>query len=373
MNRLVLIGNGFDLAHGMKTSYNDFMTDYLREAFRGVFNGNNFNDELISVFYDRSGWKLVMNGNEVDSWNLNDFINHLTSSTRNELRVSMKAKSKFAEYLFKHCKKFNWVDIENVYYDLLCDLTSKNKLSDIQQLNQDLEFLKTLLKNYLLKVEKHFVENDADEFFRSDFVEQITNISTLSVQERKNLRIEGISEKPESILFLNFNYTDTIHEYIPKINEIISSCEVINIHGKLNKDDNPIIFGYGDESETNFGLLEKYDECLTYVKTYWYSRTNNYRKFLDFVNCGNFDVYVLGHSCGLSDKTLLSEVFNNENCRKIKLLTYLKDPSRPSAIDNTDYISKTYQIGRIFENKGEMRNKLIPYSPADVLRLRRRN
>ncbi|PKG44332.1 AbiH family protein, partial [Psychroflexus sp. MES1-P1E] len=24
MNRIVLIGNGFDLAHGMKTSYKDF-------------------------------------------------------------------------------------------------------------------------------------------------------------------------------------------------------------------------------------------------------------------------------------------------------------------------------------------------------------
>nr|WP_081927679.1 AbiH family protein [Nonlabens ulvanivorans] len=30
MNRIVLIGNGFDLAHGMKTSYNDFI-EYLWE------------------------------------------------------------------------------------------------------------------------------------------------------------------------------------------------------------------------------------------------------------------------------------------------------------------------------------------------------
>ena len=30
MNRLVIIGNGFDLAHGLKTSYNDFL-DFLWE------------------------------------------------------------------------------------------------------------------------------------------------------------------------------------------------------------------------------------------------------------------------------------------------------------------------------------------------------
>ena len=28
MNRLILIGNGFDLAHGLKTSYNDFINWY---------------------------------------------------------------------------------------------------------------------------------------------------------------------------------------------------------------------------------------------------------------------------------------------------------------------------------------------------------
>lgn len=31
MNRLVIIGNGFDLAHGLKTSYKDFIRWYLNE------------------------------------------------------------------------------------------------------------------------------------------------------------------------------------------------------------------------------------------------------------------------------------------------------------------------------------------------------
>ena len=29
MNRLVIIGNGFDLAHGLKTSYGDFINYYI--------------------------------------------------------------------------------------------------------------------------------------------------------------------------------------------------------------------------------------------------------------------------------------------------------------------------------------------------------
>ncbi|MFW2135979.1 AbiH family protein [Chryseobacterium sp. TY4] len=370
MNRLVLIGNGFDLAHGMKTSYHDFILNYLKEAFRGVFKGNNYEDNLIKVYYDRAGWKLIMNGNEVDSWTLQNFIDHFEPENRRENRVVLQSKSILIQYLFDHCKQYDWVDIENVFYLLLCKFASKNQLNEIMRLNQDLEFLKELLKEYLVKVENDFVKNDSEKFRRKDFVEQITSISTLSVQERKYLGIEELNNRPESILFLNFNYTDTIHEYFERIREKINNCYVINIHGKLNESNNPIIFGYGDESETNFSLLEKYDECLTYVKTYWYSRTNNYRKFLDFVNSGNFDVFVLGHSCGLSDKTLLSEVFNNKNCRKIRLLTYVKDRNKDVTIDNTDYISKTYQIGRVFQNKEEMRDKLIPFMPSDVIAIK---
>lgn len=34
MNRLILIGNGFDLAHGLKISYKDFIFWYLDECFK---------------------------------------------------------------------------------------------------------------------------------------------------------------------------------------------------------------------------------------------------------------------------------------------------------------------------------------------------
>ncbi|MCL2062765.1 MAG: bacteriophage abortive infection AbiH family protein [Candidatus Cloacimonetes bacterium] len=33
MNRIILIGNGFDFAHGLKTSYNDFI-DYFWDKMR---------------------------------------------------------------------------------------------------------------------------------------------------------------------------------------------------------------------------------------------------------------------------------------------------------------------------------------------------
>jgi len=69
MNRIILIGNGFDLAHGLKTSYKNFIDDFwnkktalLMEIFRkksilGVVS----NDLLVKT---QSGYKY--NDNEIN-------------------------------------------------------------------------------------------------------------------------------------------------------------------------------------------------------------------------------------------------------------------------------------------------------------------
>lgn len=38
MNRIILIGNGFDLAHGLKTSYRDFIDDYWKTFIKEARN-----------------------------------------------------------------------------------------------------------------------------------------------------------------------------------------------------------------------------------------------------------------------------------------------------------------------------------------------
>ena len=37
LNRLVILGNGFDLSLGMKTSYKDFLYDYLRNTLVKIY------------------------------------------------------------------------------------------------------------------------------------------------------------------------------------------------------------------------------------------------------------------------------------------------------------------------------------------------
>lgn len=50
MNRLVIIGNGFDLAHGLKTSYKDFIRWYLDDFFNKLINNDcEFSDILLDI------------------------------------------------------------------------------------------------------------------------------------------------------------------------------------------------------------------------------------------------------------------------------------------------------------------------------------
>ena len=121
-----------------------------------------------------------------------------------------------------------------------------------------------------------------------------------------------------------------------------SRCKVNYIHGRLNDKDNPVIFGYGDESDSYYEKMEKLneDEFLKHLKSNNYHRTSNYRNLFKFLGSDKFNVYVMGHSCGLSDKVLLSSIFEHQNLNEIKLFYYQKDEN------NNDYLEKTQQLAR---------------------------
>ena len=56
MNRIILIGNGFDLAHGLPTSYGNFI-DWYWEQWKIHLENNNqtYTESPLLKFYNRSG------------------------------------------------------------------------------------------------------------------------------------------------------------------------------------------------------------------------------------------------------------------------------------------------------------------------------
>ncbi|ALR29115.1 hypothetical protein ATE47_00490 [Chryseobacterium sp. IHB B 17019] len=401
MNRLILIGNGFDIAHKIKTSYKDFILDYLKNAFSSARDNAVYEDQFLKIRKNNYFNRQLNTNPYISSWELKNFYDYIEQESgmsvfignipTNDYReqtpqyeYTLKIKSRIMSILLSSCKEYNWVDIENEYYKILCEFSSENKEKEIVELNDSFQLLQNLLYNYLVRIEEEYLSNKYDvskSKLINQLLEPIEHNAAPKVQKGFSITVTGDTPKnnttktvkkpkPNSILFLNFNYTSTIESYIKEIQKTVPNTDVIYIHGKLNNINNPMIFGYGDEEETNFEVLEKYDECLKYVKTYWYLRTNNYENFLKFIDSDEFEVYIMGHSCGMSDKTMLSSIFNNPNCKKIKALTYDKSfGSKDLTIDTTDYIEKTYQIGRLFKNKADLRKKLIPFETKDLLKI----
>jgi hypothetical protein len=128
----------------------------------------------------------------------------------------------------------------------------------------------------------------------------------------------------------------------------------MNIHGNVNDSENPIIFGYGDDLHSRYKELEdeENDELLKNIKSFYYTNTYDYQELIDFIVPQNYEVYVVGHSCGLSDRTLLKTIFEHENCVLIKIYTHK---------GKEEYFQKNIAVSRHCENKPNVRRKIVPF------------
>ena len=165
------------------------------------------------------------------------------------------------------------------------------------------------------------------------------------------------NEDPKTSLILNFNYTDTIYKYTDD-----SRIRVNFIHGKINDSANPIIFGFGDELDSDYKKIEEAKEkgFLDYMKSFGYSKNSNYHNLIRFISSDNYQVYILGHSCGLSDRTMLNMIFEHDNCKSIKIFYH-------GTSEKNNHTELTQEISRHFHNEGKMRERIVPLDNYDSL------
>lgn len=225
------------------------------------------------------------------------------------------------------------------------------------EINEGLEFLKSELEKYLSEVVNIIPKV-------SDNIESIQEIVSkgITIPLKNNLKTQNIYLH-SYIHVLNFNYTNTINSYIPDNLEYNEYLKINNIHGQLYDPNNPIIFGYGYDSDNHYKLLEelKDNRFLNHVKSFDYLKTNNYRRLLEFVNQTHYDVIIMGHSCGLSDRVLLKTIFEHQHCMNIKIYYHKIDE-----IQN-DYFFKTQEISRHFDDKLKFRSRIVPFLESKPL------
>jgi len=360
INRLILIGNGFDLAHGMKTGYKDFIVGYFRKCLeeakinftpsRETTSKKIFDDELLRISINpfRQADKPIIS--DMDSFDKIKKLFNLEGVLNNQKPISYSIKSEFLSSLVNNLFSKNWVDIENYYYNQMIKIiyptrSPHNPRGDVDfkkltKLNKDFELIKLELADYLKTIH---TSRTIDGLIESIYEEPLKiPHSAYPVASLGN------------VMFLNFNYTSTPELYRKE------KTDIIYIHGELDDSKhNPIIFGYGDERDESYNKLEKANnpDVFTHIKSFDYFKTNNYARLLAFLEAP-FDLYIMGHSCGLSDRTLLSTIFEHDNCRLIKIFYY----------ENLErYRETTYEMSRHFTSKAEMRRKVINFKDCSPM------
>ncbi|MEP7375882.1 MAG: AbiH family protein [Chitinophagaceae bacterium] len=330
LNRIVLIGNGFDLAHGLPTTYRDFIDWYMREAFDCFRKGTSYNDKLVELKYKYAG--------SITQFRPAKTLEEVVQMMASNSYQSINYKSKFFEHLIQLFYSGSWVNIEREYYQQLIKIfdNEPSTIEAIKLLNTEFDFMIEKLADFF-----KIVNAQMGDYKKLNFGGKNTNISKAFAQN---------AVAPVS--FINFNYTDTLitHNYAYE-------HEVIYIHGRAAQmENNPIIFGYGDETDSNYQKLENHgdDNCLNHIKSFAYLKTENYQKVMSLIDSDPYVVYIVGHSCGLSDRILLSEIFEHKNCNRIEIFYH----QRPDRSDNFKEI--TQEISRHFKpaNKGLMRRRV---------------
>ena len=356
MNRLVLIGNGFDCAHNLKTRYENFINWYWENWGVKLLQGMNrsesdglctfkIKDEIeVSNWAYAFGW-YYQRKNPLIPWDPKEVI----KIAMNDRKLCEWKMEPLLKRIIKNFSTKKWVDIENDYYSLLTEEKNTMKgyiIPNYKELNNQLDIMRLKLIDYLR------IENEKDTVAIKEVEDKIFQpirnrevaLASRGKMNYRNPEVNSISK----IMLLNFNYTKTPELYSTKEKNI----SINYIHGRINIPDS-VIFGYGDELDSSFQKLKDLNnnECLRYIKSIRYLESDNYRKMLEFIESAPFQVCIMGHSCGNSDRTLLNTLFEHRNCVSVKPYYYIDEDGKDNYLDLVQNISRNFTDMKLMRDR----------------------
>lgn len=338
---ILIIGNGFDLAHQLPTKYTDFL-NFMKfinriEKFNGTFEKFKIDNDkykfselnvdiqkyISGVIEDHSKKDV----NVTDIWNDRKSVDDKSDRVKHiEKMIELSSKNIWFEWFQAQLDIHpNWVDFESEisrviqeaeklisliplkieiithmssYQRLINKIIFAGKASDKDITLAEIETIKKKMLTDLNNLIRCF------EIYLEDLVKNI-DISQLSL-DIYNLNIDKI---------LTFNYTNTYQKlYDPNV-------ECAHIHGKadINNDtkSNNMVLGIddylkGEEKFTNTNFIEfkKYYQRL--IK----GANCDYKKWIDEINqtesFTKHNVYIFGHSLASTDRDVLLDFIENE-------------------------------------------------------------
>lgn len=257
--KMIIVGNGFDISVGIKSSYNNFV-DHLRVEEKLETNEDiyNFNKLFLQKFDGKS-----LNWNDLESIFENHIkeINEITYNSDDEIR--------------------------SIY--------------SVTEINAYLKELEDLFSSYL---------SEFYEKWHNSYRVQRNNKSSLVVNEvYKNIFKDAD--------VINFNYTSTLYDLNLVQTGSVSNQKYFQVHGSLIEKN--IIFGggfTGNEEYSGFNVPGSMDnDKLIRIKkdTYLFEKRTQLIEKIKKYKRNSVDTYIIGHSIYGSVLPFLSKIFEKSN------------------------------------------------------------
>lgn len=332
---ILILGNGFDLAHDLKTSYKDFL-DY---CYKCVMSMSSEIDEKYKFGCERNLW-------------LKHFI------TKNNSLGN------------------NWIDLENEIYEVIKKLSKtyliKNKYKHVQRI-----FVSFYVSNFSFdnlgkyvhstEDESEFASYEYKEFYKNQCIEVYINspngladflfqqlreftklfecylrervLSQLTTQSNYYLSLKtiGVTKNSPNVFVLSFNYTNTCERiYNSKFKEYCSlNIKPVYVHGKVcDEEICNLVFGTKtfDEKEDIplcFNIFQKHNQ------RHVLGTIDAYQDLLEKLSNVNIKpiFHIVGHSLDETDKNILKHVLKMNKRAKIRIY-YHKPEVQDRLINN---------------------------------------
>ena len=233
VEKLFIIGNGFDIAHDLKTDYLYFKKFVYQQAYgkdellESLQNFDSIKDFL--KYSDNRIYKSEIYAEEVME-TLNSFDSQAKLRLLYQILLHITDKEKFWGDFEEKLACFPFMNASTPYH-----VTNDSK--------EDTESRKELAKEVADKLSK-YVHHQLNKLFKQ-WIKETYELWKSQLSMRKFTSYFPIAK--ETILinrdarFLNFNYTRTLEDFYG-----IPSSNIIHIHGDL--DDGVLIFGHGEDS-----------------------------------------------------------------------------------------------------------------------------
>ena len=242
IEKLFIIGNGFDIAHDLKTDYLYFKMFVYQQAYG--------KDELLESLQSKNDIKLYLS--KVDK----EILDNIEDFQIPEIQMAPDGGDLYPDdvELYKllyqimcqitETEKF-WSDFEEklayfnkVSIDTMDFLDSDNDLNGSLMANNANELGETLAKYVLYSLNKLFKLWIEETY--SDWKDRILTKGN----ELKSKLLKDTVLKNSDSIFINFNYTKTLEDLYKVPEE-----QVIHLHGVIGG--NRFIFGHGFDDEVN--------------------------------------------------------------------------------------------------------------------------